>query len=382
MAALATLKKMSTDQLMKRAMVFAKQYDAGVALDVAKYDRKALIDWVDDHENEESDPDLKTIEEHAIDGPPIEEQSVPITAPDHSSLSQVLAAKRAVDDAQIQHVEITMPLTMNTPEDDEYYISSENGHHFTIGRLGINYMAYRLKMLKESVQNALDDIDNLPSFIDDANDAWDTIPTHKRGKLIAAIVDGQLVGLMRNYTPVDHNAVIDAIAQAGLGEDMIKATVDDICLNMVLRIQAKGRYIVGLRIVNGHSGHVSFRYSATFMIDDFSYDIPLSDRTRHLSRVEDALANLHELVKDASELKIDETLRQTSMRLVNQIVLDKLPKPNKRQLTLLNNPATSEDCDSALDYIIKMSRYVSVSGYRKAAVSIINKIIEGAMEVK
>lgn len=286
-----------------------------------------------------------------------------------------------VAEAEIKHVEVQMPVDaiisqQSAEGDNELMLQFADGTKAVANRLGLQYFAYRLRLNDKSVFEYLTNKITGAELTTKFNQTWNAISVSKRGKMIAAIYKNELVGMLRNYTAVSHNELIDAIEEFGLAGSIVYSNVDQFSMNMIISVAVNDKYIAGLRVMNGHSGHVSFRYSSAFRVNDFEFDIPMSDRVRHLSSVQQSVANLTDLLEGAGDLRIDEMLRQTPIRAVQQIVRDEFLKPSKRQNILLENPEIGEDCSNALEYVISLSRYTKTRGYKKAASSILNRIID------
>lgn len=347
---LKQLKKLGTEALRKKAVKQAEELGFEDLKQFELMDREGLIDFL-------------LMEDDA---------------PEPETPTSRLRAQ--IEEAQIAYKNVEMPINVIASEEFEgengMILSFANNIKLRAGRVGLQYLAYRLhndgKVLAKFLKGDADGVEVVKSF----NASFEAIHPKKRGKMIAAIFKGELVGMMKNYQAVSHNEIVDAIERYGLAESIAYSHVDQYCMNMILDVNAKGDYIAGLRIVNGHSGHVSFRYSSAFKAGDFEFDIPMVARVRHLSSVIASVESLKSLIEGAAELRIDELLRKTSVRRVSEIIRDTFIKPNKRQQILLDNAEIGKDCENALDYILKLSDYTHVQGYKKAASSIMNRIID------
>lgn len=367
------LKKLSTKDLVKKAEKLG-------LLNAESMNRQQLISFIEvksskDEELEVKGDDVKAdVESTMKHGFP----KVEITTSEETQISRL---RRQIVEAEIVHKEIAMPVNAIATQEsentgNELIMQFADGTKVVAGRIGLQYMAYRLKMNDSTVTDYLRNDITGAQLTDAFNTAYESIAPKKRGKMVAAIYRGFLVGMMRNYTSVSHSEIVDTIEAAGLSKAIQFSVVDMYCMNLIVSVKAFDDYVAGLRIVNGHSGHVSFRYSSAFMVNDFYFDLPMADRVRHLSSVTASVANLKSLIEAAAEIRIDEMLRKTSIRRVAEIVKEEFVKPSKRQQLLLENPEIGAECENALDYVISLSRYTKTSGYKKAAISILTKIVD------
>ncbi len=356
MASESTLKKMAQSALLTRAAKY------GYDVDESEFDRMKVVNFI-----------MK------IEAPKIEAvEPAPLT--EFQKLRQKIAA------ANIQHQEVQMPvnamLTSETEnEGNELMMQFASGQKFVANRIGLQYMAYRLKLGDDKVSQYLRGKITGAELTDAFNIAWEAIPVSKRGKLIAASVNNKLVGMLRNYTAVAHNDLLNSIEGFGLAGSVVYGNVNDFEMNMIISVEAFKEFIAGLRITNGHSGHVSFRYTSAFRVNDFEFDLPMADRVRHLSSVITSVSNMKSLIEGAADLRINRMLEKTTIRQVGEIIRSEILKPSKRQQILLDNPVIGQDCENALDYVISLSRYTKTSGYKKAATSILNVLIEKIVSI-
>lgn len=342
----STLKKMSSANLLNTAIKLGIKADSST-------DRNELIAMIERKQNGEPEAEPE----------------------------QIVKLRDQIKRAAIKHVEVHMPVAAIMSEKltsgkHSVMIEFANGIRASVNRIGLQYMAYRFRATGAGVTDFLTGKINGSELMAQFNDAWTASDPKKRGKLIAAVYQGELVGLMRNYTPVSHEELVNELVSNNIGDQIQWSSVDPFKMHMIVSTSVAGKFVAGLRITNGHSGHVSFTYASTFQLGDFEFDIPLSDRVRHLKSVTQSVSNLKLLIEAASELRIDEMLRQTSIHEVQSIVRTMFLTPSKRQTAILENAEIGKDCSNALEYVVALGDRMNNRGYKKAVTSIMSKLID------
>lgn len=291
-----------------------------------------------------------------------------------------------IAEANIEHFAFNFPIRCYS--EDGVFVET-NDNRFSFDTYGLDYVAYRLggsnQLYRELWMNA-----QYEELAAKMNSHWKTLPDKKRDRtLIAATVDGTLVGLMTNYTEVKHSEIVAQIEKNGLSGSMTNAILDLLCLRIWLRIEdpvEDERHLVSLKIVNGHSGHVAFGYSATFKTGAFEFDFPMSDRVRHLTSTGKLLENMATLLESAREMQITETLRNTPANPnVMNLINGEFDKPTQKQQDLLlqmNQNIFDGKLENALEIAVWLGQFTEKRGYKVAASQMLGLMMNNFIEEK
>lgn len=266
------------------------------------------------------------------------------------------------------------------PTETEGEFISNNGVVFSFSFFGLDYTAYRLGGDAKLYRSLWID-KRYEELAKKLNSHWSTLPERKQKReLVAALVDGSLVGLMTNYNEVDHKSLAQSIEDAGLSKHIAKHDLDLLCLRVWLNVDVAEKHLVSFKITNGHSGHVAFGYTTSFKTGEFEFDIPLKAKTRHLKTVGETLDNLNTLFEAAKEMKIAEEMRSIS---ANPSVMDFLNKefstPSQKQQELLlefNRSVFDGEIDNMLETVVWLGEWTSKRGYKVAASTMIVKLMQ------
>lgn len=268
-------------------------------------------------------------------------------------------------DANIRHFAFSFPIHWDG--DDTFCGDAYTGDTFRFDTFGLDYTAYRTGGDSKRYRTlwAAGLYQELAELI---NDDWSQLSERKRSQtLIAATFGGVLVGLMTNYSEVDHSDLIKALKDVDLHESIEDWALDLLCLRIWITVSIGDRFLASFRITNGHSGHVAFGYAASFRVGEFEFDIPLTDRVRHLTNVHSTLANLNELFKAAQELRIADTLRETEAGWLIDKLIDSFSEPTKRQAEVLESVKSIRTDDNALVLAVWLGEWTEKRGYKGVA---------------
>lgn len=246
---------------------------------------------------------------------------------------------------------------------------------FRFSTFGLDYTAYRTggdaKLYRELWFDGR--YDELAAKI---NEHWSTV-RHPNRELVAATVDGNLVGLMTNYNEIDHKTLTDKIESISLHEFVSRFDLDMLCLRIWMNVDVGDKHLVSFKVTNGHSGHVAFGYTTSFKTGEFEFDIPLKAKTRHLKTVGETLDNLNALFEAAKEMQITEVMRSISRLTVGTYLDHEFKTSTSPKIQeLLESLVQNKEIDNMLETVVWLGEWTSKRGYKVAASTMIAKLMQ------
>lgn len=213
-----------------------------------------------------------------------------------------------------------------------------------------------------------------------ANEA--IIPIKGAGRnLIFALMNGNLVGLLRHYNYIDHAAIIKVIDEARLSSSISgwNITPQYMTVDVTMRTKAvrdeDEALVIALRILNGHSGHHALQYQLLIKSKGFEYTAPLYGRSRHLSKVSQMFDQLQDAVRRVQETKLDYLLlHKTAIRFLDDL-RRLVPTMTVRQESLLHL-IESSDMETGLDVFCLLGQYATTKGYNSAVMGLLTPLVE------
>lgn len=216
-----------------------------------------------------------------------------------------------------------------------------------------------------------------------------------KDKYIVAMVDGKMVGIMANYQAVDHAALLDQLQGLGLDKDLAWGELDETKLTAVVRVDGVGDdvaspdLLVGLKVVNGHSGHVALRFFVYAQVGAYEFMQALGEgatggRARHLTTVGKVVSNLELAAKAAAELKLIDRLSAISVGMARATIASNFAPNGPQKLTLRQERMLAEVDDdksiaTALDLVVRLGQFSSTRGYGAAVSGLVDPVIELAV---
>lgn len=269
---------------------------------------------------------------------------------------------------KIKHFEATLPFSH---QGDGTFTGYGKSEEFKWDAAGVDYTAARhgldMGRARELFNN--EEWDQLADELNEANMAKKK-PVET---LVVALWNGKAVGTMKNYNVVPHIDLLEAIREANL-EDNATGYMDKFGMVIDLSVSDKQTYI-WLRMINGHSGHKALRYYTLFKVGQYEFEIPIHDRRRHLSRVEETKNNLTEMVNEVGDIKVEIKLEAMSAAEALDAITNEVKTFNKRQEIIWDMVESNKTLKNAMDVIIKIAAFTERKGYKSAASKMIDAIM-------
>lgn len=284
--------------------------------------------------------------------------------------------KQAVADANIKTYAVQLPITYADKVDDagRPVFVFANGVELPFLEIGAGYLHERLKGVPYATFTKL--------YRDEKFADLAAHTAQRNDSLVAATYEGAVVGLMSNYVPVSHTDLVTDIAEAKLDQHIVRWNLTQTGLRMDLALRSEikeksGQLLAALTIDNGHSGHYALRYRATIRVDDFEWQLPLSQRRRHLSNVHLAQQALVEALKTVEDLRIEDKLKAMTIDQVKAIVAAKVDMTVRQERLFLSVMDTKPA--NASEFVATAGIYASTVGYSSAVHKMLNPILDAVI---
>lgn len=279
----------------------------------------------------------------------------------------------AVTVADIRTVAVQLPASYSGKQDDKDrpLFTFANGMELPFLEIGAGYLHERLKGIPYATFTKL--------YRDARYDELAGHTSQLHDTLVAALYDGAVVGLMSNYVPVSHVDLVQDISEAKLDKHIVRwnLTTTGLRIDLALKSETKeksGQLLAALTIDNGHSGHYALRYRATIRVDDFEWQLPLSQRRRHLSKVHLAQQALVEALRTVEDLHIEDRLKAMSIDDVKAIVAAKVDMTVRQERLFLS--VMDSKPANASEFVATAGVYASTVGYSSAVHNLLNPILD------
>lgn len=207
------------------------------------------------------------------------------------------------------------------------------------------------------------------------------------GEYTAALFDGEVVGIMKNYNPVNHESLANIVKEAGLENEISYSYFSQRKFSFGISIGSKtsdateSEILVSLHIDNGHSGHHALRYSMLIRVDDYEYNYRLDNiRRRHLSKVHEARESLEGALEEARETKLFDRLEAMTASEAMNIVEANLPERlTIRQEQILEALRKDRTMKTGTDVVSTLTWYTNQKGNKSAVKRLCDPILEKAL---
>lgn len=290
-----------------------------------------------------------------------------------SNLTPFEQLKSTVDSTSIEYAQVTFPISHL----GEGVFRFSNGFEAKFTTLGAGYLSERLPQYKYRW------------FTRHANDGdWDAIertvnqhPHQLMGNYVAALYEGEIVGIMSHYNAVPHNQLLEYIKAAGLENDVTShwITQMELVINITVKSQCHDGFLVAMRIVNGHSGHSALRYRSVILAEGYEWEDRVSGSARrHLSQVGQAISSMREAMETITELKVDDRLMNMTAEEALEIAQNSNKNLSVRQERLLM-AAKEAKCQTALEVVVLLGGYAATSGYKSSVTRLLDPVIDRAL---
>lgn len=178
------------------------------------------------------------------------------------------------------------------------------GRPYLLGEIGVSYLAYHFNANNQILLNCYRER-NWALFQTMINSAFEEYKKTEDFNIVCASVGDELLGIMKHYTSIKHREILDIIDENSL-KSWVRywrwaPTQMEIWLTQPI-IYLKDRFLSGIKIVNGESGHRALSFEASLWSQslggdiDYEFTRPIIDRgyARHLHpmRIERVLGNL------------------------------------------------------------------------------------------
>jgi hypothetical protein len=265
---------------------------------------------------------------------------------------------------------------------------SSNGQIFTWHISGVCYVAER------NVRYAYSDFskpfrqgkyDELAALV---NQAMDELRGARGNRYVGAMYNGQVVGILRQYNPVFHSDLLQLIEDAGLASSVVRGSLDAEKMVVDLDVRVEGRddvidqdgLHVGIRVVNGHSGHIALHYRLLIKARSFEYTKPLRKRARHMAGVTEIKNALEDALCDVAAMKVDQQLLALDVPECLRLMRSLTVPLSARQESLLHL-AEHAELHTALDVVLLFGQYGQTRGQGNAVNGLITPLIEYLLDL-
>lgn len=364
------LRKLDTKSLVRKARQLASDLDATLhpllkqawdtvetdltALTQPKDQRKVVLDWLDELDRSSS-------------------SAAGIMAPAPVIPASWTAMQAALEDHEYAYPAIQFPATPLAGKPGAYEFA--NGVIASWTELGLGYMSERVPSVKYAVWTELfrngkwDQVDQL--FADHA--------TELNGKsFVAAMIDGEIVGVMSHYQPVKHADLLDLFVKENLPQHLRRWDLTQTHLELDLKVaDITSNLVAVLRVRNGHSGHFALRFTAALVSEGYDWEAGGAmrrGRRRHLSNVSEVIEGLKTAMDDAASILFDQNLRAITFDQALDIITLALPRLTLRQEQLLQQ-AKSNGASNALELVSFVAPYGATRGWAAAVAGVLDPVV-------
>lgn len=284
--------------------------------------------------------------------------------------------KSAIASQTVRHLEIATPQLAAVNATHFRFVGS--GPTFTIDRLGIAYLNYRLHnhlaIIAEKAEQ-LHDSETRKVY----NEAM--AQTFDKGA-VAAIVDDQLVALMdADYVGLSHTELFDRVNELSSinSWDIVGGTLTTESLSIYVKVHTVSDFSIRLKIENGVAGTVAFGYRVIFTNEygepgQWEVKAPKALRTRHFNRVSE---NLDEALEHLGEI-MDTVSEEAYLSLLNHIMIERtsIEVRTDREREALDVAFGTNQSVSLLDLMSELSVLSQHRGFKTASVALMNRAMK------
>lgn len=255
---------------------------------------------------------------------------------------------------------------------------SLNGVEFGFTESGAGYVSERNPRYAYATFTRLVRQERWEELAKMANEA--IIPMKGAGRgLIMASYNGKVVGILRHYNAISHSELIETLLDKGLDKDVFNWRMNHqfLLLDMLtftVESATKGQIKIGLRVINGHSGHHALSFQILIRAEAYEFSSPIYGRSRHMTGVTETFNSLKGAVKEISELQLDAKLLAMDPASMIAMIHHHTKGMSTRQESLMQLVESAE-CDNALDVIIILGQYASTRGYGQAVSGLLDPVI-------
>lgn len=199
------------------------------------------------------------------------------------------------------------------------------------------------------------------------------------GEVVLAVRNQHIMGIMRNYNPVVHGDLVNAIRLAGLGGRVEHYYFTDQSMSVrisdgrdVLLADRTRQPYAYLRVENGDTGHVALGYYGFIAFGDYEHSVRLGDRRRHLSTVNEAVESLQDAMDQVAEFAVELALVNMSESDVRGLFTGQY---NKREQEILDDA----DYTDGLTFATSVERKFGERGFKLASKNLLSTLFNAAL---
>lgn len=182
---------------------------------------------------------------------------------------------------------------------------------FGIGEIGLAYVAYRLQPYVERRDVLMyfrnGNFDSLNALLNAGLQSMKNFGL-TQDTYVATHIDGELMGLLTEYTAVPNSLVLDLIRDAGLDERLRRWSWSPTRASYFLRAGIVNKFHYGIQIINGETGHTALSFKSTLWSDGiegfvYGFDLPMQidiGYARHLpsKKLAKVMASIKAVMKE------------------------------------------------------------------------------------
>lgn len=202
-------------------------------------------------------------------------------------------------------------------------------------------------------------------------------------KIVLAVLDDHIMGVMSSYNPVPHVELLDALAETSFSEDISSITLSDTHMSVFVRVPCPSiGFDLGITIVNGHTGHKALRFLATITSNTWEltgfYKFK-AGRARHLSNVRSLVAKLGDAIQELHNLKIEDRLMNITTAEVKAFMTAGGGNLTTRQEFLFNH-AEKAGLANGVELVSELAVWKNTMGYGAAVDSLLTAAVKLALQ--
>ena len=260
--------------------------------------------------------------------------------------------------------EVAPPFTI---EGDVF--TSSTGHSFEFTKFGTDYLSHQIGGDRIQYREMLNVDGPKSALCNQINEDWSQTEGAPNS-LVCASVNGQAVGFLKNYNPVQSELILEAIEEIGLTGAVVRSGFSLMEFVVYVSLENRGLGDAGIKIRNGHSGHISLNYQFYYSVQDYEFNFPMSAAARHLSTVGETLDHLTDAIEALGEIRYDELLLEAEARDVMRLLRSEFDEPSRNMAKILDKIEGSLDAaetKNAYDILIVVNEFLSRRGYKSPA---------------
>lgn len=249
---------------------------------------------------------------------------------------------------------------------------------FTLGHLGLRYIAYRTNKRIARRPETQGEFDSINEHMKEAYGSY----------AIASIVDGELVALLSDYVPLQHSDILAAFNSHGIFTRyaFIGGFVDKVQMQLSFVAQTYENLMLRMHVCNGTAGTVGFRYRVSLnaaLGERVQWNVPIASsiNTRHLEGRYDNLGEAVAYFEDVvNELAEEVYTKALSVVVIDETALYELAK-TENEKAIIAEIADPTKPFTLLEVLEALAIVAQQRGRKTAATTLIRRVTKIAPQI-